>query len=142
MDASHELQKLVDAGVRFSLGLEHNGWFSIRIGDYLTRPFATNYSPTFELAVATLTRAASGLPIASQTARVKSVDRTRWLFSEIVLSGPEFTATYFSCLRLQICDAFLEFSALASLVFHDEFLQLLQTAEEIRPGVHVDPPDV
>jgi hypothetical protein len=65
MDASHELQKLLDAGVRFSLALEHNGWFSIRIGNYLSRPFATNYSPTFELAVAALTRTASRWPIAS-----------------------------------------------------------------------------
>jgi len=65
MNASHELQKLIDAGIRFSLALEHNGWFAIRIGDYLTHPFATNYSPTFELAVATLTRAAYGWPMAS-----------------------------------------------------------------------------
>jgi hypothetical protein len=65
MNASHELQKLVDADVRFSLALEHNGWFSIRIGHYLNRPFATNYSPTFELAVAALTRSAFGWPMAS-----------------------------------------------------------------------------
>jgi hypothetical protein len=62
MNPTHELQKLVDAGVRFSLALERNGWFSIRIGNYLTRPFATNYSPTFELAVVTLIRDALGLP--------------------------------------------------------------------------------
>jgi hypothetical protein len=65
MNASHELQKLVDADVRFSLALEQNGWFSIRIGNYLTHPFATNYSPTFELAVAALTRAVFGWPMAS-----------------------------------------------------------------------------
>jgi hypothetical protein len=65
MNASHELQILVDAGVRFSLALEHNGWFSVRIGNYLSRPFATHYSPTFELAVAALTRAAFGWPMAS-----------------------------------------------------------------------------
>jgi hypothetical protein len=65
MDATHELQKLIDDGVRFSLALEHNGWFSIRIGNYLTGRFATSYSPTFELAVAALTRAAHDWPIAS-----------------------------------------------------------------------------
>ena len=54
MDATHELQKLVNAGMRFSLALERNGWFSIRIGNYLTRRFATYYGPTFELAVAAL----------------------------------------------------------------------------------------
>ena len=32
-EASHELQKLVDAGVRFSLALEHNGWFAVRDRD-------------------------------------------------------------------------------------------------------------
>jgi predicted TIM-barrel enzyme len=53
-EASHELQKLVDAGVRFSLALEHNGWFAVRIGNYLSSPFAASYSPTFELAVASL----------------------------------------------------------------------------------------
>jgi hypothetical protein len=65
MTATHELQKLVDSGVRFSLALEYNGWFSIRIGNYLTCPFATNYSPTFELAVATLNRSVFGWPMAS-----------------------------------------------------------------------------
>jgi predicted TIM-barrel enzyme len=65
MNASHELQKLVDSGVRFSLALEHNGWFAVRIGNYLTCPFAANYSPTFELAVAALSRAAFGWPMAS-----------------------------------------------------------------------------
>jgi hypothetical protein len=58
--------KLVDADVRFSLVLERNGWFSVRIGNYLSRPFATNFSPTFELAVAALRRAAAyDGPIAS-----------------------------------------------------------------------------
>jgi hypothetical protein len=65
MDASHELQQLLDAGVRFSLALERNGWFSIRIGSYLSRPFATNFSPTFELAVAALRQAAYRWPLAS-----------------------------------------------------------------------------
>jgi hypothetical protein len=54
MNASHELQKLIDAGVRFSLAREHNGWFSVRVGNYLDRPFVTSYSPTFERAVASL----------------------------------------------------------------------------------------
>jgi PAS domain S-box-containing protein len=71
MNASHELQKLVDAGVRFSLALEHNGWFSIRIGNYLSRPFASNYSPTFELAVAALTRLASVAPLAAVTSALR-----------------------------------------------------------------------
>jgi hypothetical protein len=65
MDPTQELQKLVDAGVRFSVALEHDGWFSIRIGDYLSRRCATTYRPTFELAVAALTRAASDWSMAS-----------------------------------------------------------------------------
>jgi hypothetical protein len=60
MNPTHELQELVNAGVCFSLALERNGWFSVRIGHYLTGPFARIYSPTFELAVAALTRAALG----------------------------------------------------------------------------------
>jgi hypothetical protein len=63
--AADELQKLLDAGVRFSVALEDNGWFSVRVGNYLTRPFATNYSPTFELAVAAVMRASFDWPMAS-----------------------------------------------------------------------------
>jgi hypothetical protein len=123
MDASHELQKLVDADVRFSLTLERNGWFSIRIGEYLRRPFATHYSPTFELAVAALKREAaahvdSGVGEGCPRRRggrgggEAAVDRRSarcpdagWFFLGAGLNGAEFPATECSHLRLQLCDA-------------------------------------
>jgi hypothetical protein len=44
----------VDSGVQFSLALEPDGWFAVRVGNYLNSPFAASYSPTFELAVISL----------------------------------------------------------------------------------------
>jgi hypothetical protein len=123
MDASHELQKLVDADVRFSVTLERNGWFSIRIGNYLSRPFATHHSPTFELAVAALKREAAAHVDSSVGEGCRrrrcgrgggeaAVDRRSarcpdagWLFLGAGLDGAEFPATECFHLRLQLCNA-------------------------------------
>jgi hypothetical protein len=125
MDASHELQKLVDADVRFSLTLERNGWFSIRIDNYLRQPFATHDSPTFELAVAALKRTAAahvdigigvgegcGRRRGGRGGREAAVGRRSarcpdagWFFLGAGLNGAEFPATECSHLRLQLCDA-------------------------------------
>jgi hypothetical protein len=63
-----------------------------------------------------------------------------WLFVRPVLRGPKFAAPHCPCLRLQFRDAPFQLLALAPLVFHDEFLQLLQMRKKLWPGVHEDLP--
>ena len=142
MTATHELQQLVDARVCFSLALEHNGWFSIRIGNYLSRRFATNYSPTFELAVAALTRAAFGWPNRQLIRPATSLDGRgrrprRWLLFVLSTATPSSRLLIFLHLSLEIRDSPFQFLALAPLVFRNRFVQLFQgRASKLRPRVH------